>query len=83
MNLTDIEYVRALQSNLRIFDSPQGKEVMKFLEVSTGYNGSIFNPTNRDIILINDGKRQVIGTIKSLMTLEPEQVVALAKAQEE
>jgi hypothetical protein len=84
MNLTNIEYVKGLQSNLRsTFDTPQGKEVMKFLEEAVGYDQSIFEPTNRDMVLINDGKRQVVATLKTLLKLSPEQVIALAKKQEE
>lgn len=83
MKLTDLDYVKGLQSNLRIaFGSPQGKEVMKFLEASCGWYQSIFDPVNRDLVLINDGKRQVLATIKTLMEFPPEQIVAMAKEKE-
>uniref|UniRef100_A0A6M3K534 Bbp19-like phage domain-containing protein n=1 Tax=viral metagenome TaxID=1070528 RepID=A0A6M3K534_9ZZZZ len=84
INLTNIEYVKDLQSNLHIlFDSPQGKEVLRFLEVSCGWYESIFDPVNKDLTLINAGKRQVIATIKSLLKYTPEEIVALAKLREE
>ena len=83
MNLTDIDYVLGLQSNLRsTFDTPQGKEVMLFLEEAVGYDRSVFDPTNRDMTLVNDGKRQVVATIKTLLKLDPEQVVAWAQSKE-
>ena len=82
-DLTDIEYVKALQSNLRVvFESPPGKEVITFLESACGWYQSIFDPVNRDLCLINDGKRQVLATIKTLIELKPEQIVAMAKEKE-
>jgi len=82
-NLTDIAYVKELQSNLRVsLDTPAGKEVMKFLEASCGWYQSVFDPVNRDMCLVNDGKRQVLATLKTLMELTPEQIVAWAKEKE-
>lgn len=81
--MTDIEYVKALQGNLRmVFDSPAGKEVMRFLEESCGWYQSIFDPTNRDMTLINDGRRQVVATIKTLLEFPAEQIAAIAKSKE-
>lgn len=82
-NLTDLEYVKGLQSNLRVvFETDSGKEVMRFLEIACGWYQSIFDPTNRDMCLINDGKRQVLATIKTLLEVSPEQITALAKEKE-
>lgn len=81
--MTDIEYLKGLQSNLRmVFDTPQGKEVMRFLEESCGWYQSVFDPTNRDMTLINDGRRQVVATIKTLLEFPAEQIAALAKSKE-
>lgn len=81
--LTDIRFVKDLQSNLRAtFESASGKEVMNFLENSCGWYESIFDPVNRDIILLNAGKREVLATIKTLLKLTPEQIVAMAKEKE-
>uniref|UniRef100_A0A6M3XLM2 Bbp19-like phage domain-containing protein n=1 Tax=viral metagenome TaxID=1070528 RepID=A0A6M3XLM2_9ZZZZ len=83
MGLTDIRYVKDLQSNLRAtFDTPQGKEVMRFLEVSCGWYESIFDPVNRDMILLNAGKREVLATIKTLLEQPAETIVAIAKEKE-
>lgn len=82
-NLTDIRYVKDLQVNLRVtFDSPAGKEIMRFLEVSCGWYESIFDPINRDIILLNAGKREVLATIKTLLTQPAETIVAMVKEKE-
>ena len=83
MKLTDIRYVKDLQANLRVtFDSPAGKEVMRFLETSCGWYESIFDPVNRDMILLNAGKREVIATIKTLLEFSAEQIVTIAKEKE-
>lgn len=83
-SLTDITYVKNLQANLRVtFDSPAGKEIMDFLENSCGWYESIFDPVNKDRILINAGKREVVATLKTLLKLTPEQIVAMAKKMEE
>lgn len=83
MNLTDRDYVAGLQSNCHaVFDTPQGKEVMKFLEESCGWYQSVFDPADPNMTLINDGKRQVIATLKTLLELSPDQIVALAARKE-
>jgi hypothetical protein len=81
-NLTDIRYVKDLQNNLRIFDSPQGQEVMRFLESIGGWTPNIFDTLETNEVIARDANRRLIGTIKTLLTLTPEQVVALAKERE-
>jgi len=82
-DLKSLDYVKGLQSNLRaIFDNNAGKDVMEFLEISCGWYQSIFDPNNRDISLINDGKRQVVATIKTLLRCTPEEIVSLAQEKE-
>jgi len=82
-NLKDIEYVKALQTNLHImFDGPPGQEVMLFLEEAVGYHASIYDPSSRENTWIQDGKRQVIATIKTLLKEKPEAIVALVKQKE-
>ena len=84
MNLADIDYVRGLKGNMHsVFDSPQGKEVMEFLEMSCHWYQSCLVPSHPDLTLVNDGKRQVIATIKTILKLSPEQIAALAQRQTE
>jgi hypothetical protein len=83
-NLSDINDVKGLQSNLHtIFDGEPGKEVMRFLEFSCGWYESIFDPVNKERILINAGKREVLATIKTLLKLPAEQIVSMVKQREE
>jgi hypothetical protein len=79
INLSNPDEVRALQSNLRAsLDTLQGREVMKWLEADIcGWYD--FQETDPNMILIKHGKRQVLATIKTLLKLTPEQIVALSK----
>lgn len=82
MNFHDIDYVKALKSNLRAtLDTESGKEVMKFLEELCGWYE--FSEVDPNRILIAHGKRQVLATIKTLLELTPEQIVALANQKEQ
>lgn len=78
INLANINDVRALQANLRAtLDTTPGKEVIRFLEGICGWYD--FKETDPNAILIAHGKRQVLATIKTLLELNPEQIVQVAK----
>jgi hypothetical protein len=82
IDLSNIEEVKTLQSNVRaVFSSPAGQEVLKFLELSCGWYQSTFNPIDKDLTLINDGKRQVIATIKTLLDFDADVIVKIAKGK--
>lgn len=79
-DLGNIETVRTLKSNLRAsLDTPQGKEVIKFLEEVCGWYD--FSEAETDIILIRTGKRQVLATIKTLLEQPAETIVALTQKE--
>lgn len=83
MKLTSIDDVKGLQSNLHIvFDSPQGKEVMRWLEEAVGYDASVYDPLSRENTWVQDGKRQVVATIKTLLKHKADEIVSLAKNKE-
>lgn len=76
-NLSSLDDVRGLQSNLRAsLDTPSGKEVVKFLEEICGWYD--FQETDPNTILIKHGKRQVLATLKTLLECSAEQVVAVS-----
>lgn len=76
INLANIDEVKALQSNLRVtLETPAGQEVVKFLEEICGWYD--FNETDPNLILIKHGKRQVLATLKTLLRLKPDEIVAL------
>lgn len=82
--MTDPNYVKALKSNFHAtFESPQGQEVLKFLEQTCCWYRSVWSPDQPDMTLINDGKRQVVATIKTILELSPDQIISLAKQKEE
>ena len=81
IDLTNYAYVQTLKGNLRgTLETEPGKEVMKFLEELCGWYD--FNETDPNNILIGHGKRQVLATIKTLLELTTEQIVAISKEKE-
>ena len=80
IDIKDIEYIKNLQSDLR---TPQGQQIIAFLEEACGYDNSVYVPGNPDMTLINDGKRQIVATLKTLLKLKPEEFVLLVKKREE
>jgi len=83
MNLKDIDYVTGLKSNLHTtFESPQGKEVMRFLERIGGWYPTNFDSMETNDIISRDANRRMLATIKTIMELKPEQIVMLAQERE-
>ncbi len=76
INLRLLDDVKTLQSNLRSsLGTPQGKEVITFLEELCGWYD--FQEEHPDRILVKHGRRQVLATIKTLLECTPDQIVAL------
>jgi len=83
MNLANREEAAAIKSNMHAtFDSPQGKEVMTFLEQTCCWYQSCLVPGSSDHTLINDGKRQVLATIKTILKCSPDEISALINSAE-
>ncbi len=81
-DLRDIDQVRGLQSNLRTtFESPQGKEVMKFMQQLGCWYPTAFDSMETNAIIARDANRRMLGTIRTLLELTPEQVIALANQE--
>ena len=79
-DLKDIDNVKELQSNLRAtLDTPQGKEIIAFLEDACGWFD--FSETDPNMILIKHGKRQVLATLKTLLLHSAEQIVTIANKE--
>ena len=80
INLTDRESVKKLQNQIRLaFDNTNGEAVMEFLEQIGNWWPRLDDSNDTNAIIARDANRRLIGTIKSLMKLTPEQVVAMAK----
>ena len=73
-----IDEAVGLKSNMHAtFDSPQGKEIMMFLEKRCNWYDSVFSPISPDMTLVAAGRREVLATIKTILELSPEQIVSL------
>ena len=81
INMQDVEQVRALQANMRAtLDTPAGKEVVNYLEDVCGwYDFSHVDPV---LIQIQNGKRQILATIKTLLKFSAEEVVTIVTEKE-
>ena len=78
INLSDLDSVKAIQSNLRTL--PIGdKENMKVMEELCGWVD--FAETDTNILLIKNGKRQILATIKTLLECTADQIVALTRSE--
>ena len=74
------DYIKGLESDLR---TSSGQAIVAFLEEACGYDNSVYAPNNPDMTLINDGKRQVIATLKTLLKVTPAEFIKLVKSKEE
>ena len=83
INLTNIGEVIALQSNIRTtFDTPQGKECMKFIEQIGSWTPTVFDTLDTNEVIARDANRRLIGTLKSLLTLKPSEITQMANQGE-
>lgn len=83
INLNRIEDVGALKSNMHaVFDSPQGKEVMQFMEQIGGWTPHIADSQETNAIIARDANRRLIGTLKTILALSPEQLIILSQHNE-
>lgn len=82
IDMTNIEEVRALKSNLHAtFDSPSGKEAMKFMQSLGGWFPSTFDSMETNAIIARDANRRLLGTVRTILDLTPEQIVVLAQKE--
>ena len=83
IDLTNIDDVKALQSNLRVtLGSAPGKEVMKFMEQIGGWFPNVFDSLETNEVIARDANRRLIGTLKTLIDASPEAIVQLAKKED-
>ena len=79
MNMTDIDFVAGLKSNMHAcFDTPQGKEILKFLEQICQWSPTVFDSNETNDVISRDATRKIYGTIKTILTISPEQIVEIA-----
>ncbi len=84
IDLTNVEDVKAIQSNLHTtFDTPQGKEAMKFLEQLCNWYPTTLDTLETNEVIARDANRRVLGMIKTLLEQTADVIVSLATEKEE
>lgn len=82
IDMTSLDEVRTLKANLHAtYDSPQGKEAMRFMKDISGWFPTIFDSNETNDIIARDANRRLLGTIRTILELSPEQIVALANRE--
>ena len=72
----------ALKSNMHAtFDSPQGKEVMRYIESIGNWYPTVYDTGETNEIIGRDANRRLIGTLKSILTLTPQQISVLTEEE--
>lgn len=82
MDMTDPKYVTGLKSDIHaVFDSPQGKEVMRYMESIAGWTPTVFDSIETNEIIARDANRRLIGTLKTIMNLNVDQIIGLSSKE--
>ena len=69
---------RILKQNVHLtFESPQGKEVMAYIEKIGHWTPTVYDSGETNEIIARDANRRLIGTLKTIMILNTEQIVLL------
>lgn len=62
------------QSYHALFDTPQGEEVMEHLESICNWYPTVYDSKETNEVIMRDAKRQVLATIKTILTCSPNQL---------
>lgn len=77
-----IDEAKALKANVyATFNSPQGQETMKFIEKIGRWFPTTLDSNETNDIIARDAMRQLIGTLKTIIELTPEQIVVLTNKE--
>lgn len=80
----DIDEIKALKGNMHAtFDSPQGKEVLKYLEKICMWYPTIHDPIDTNSIVSRDAQRRIYGTIQTILNCSAEQLAELERRNNE
>ena len=84
IDYNDKRAVKGLKQNMiQVFETPAGKEVLRFLEQTCGWYESVWDPMSTERTLINAGRREVVATIKTFLEQPPEIIQTLAQKESE
>jgi hypothetical protein len=83
IDMTSILEVKKLKQDLHlVFDTPQGKDVLKFMQELGGWYPTVWDSMETNSIIARDANRKLLGTIRTILELSPEQIVALANKED-
>lgn len=78
--MKDVNYVKTLKEDFTfVFDSPQGKNVMAFLDSIGHWTPTVFDSSETNEIIARDANRKLLGTIKTILNCSPMQIMELAE----
>lgn len=76
--------VKNLKQDMHVvFDTPQGKAILNFLKDLGSWYPTIWDTNETNDIIARDANRRLLGTIRTILELSPEQIVALANKENE
>lgn len=79
IDMTDVKAVKALKASLHlVFDTPQGKDVLKWMQELGGWYPTVWDSMETNDIIARDANRKLLGTIRTMLELTPEQIMFLA-----
>lgn len=82
VDFKNVQEVKGLKQDLdQVFNTPQGKNVLKFMQELGGWYPTVWDSRDTNDIIYRDANRQLLGTIRTILDLSPEQIVALAAKQ--
>lgn len=71
----EMDYIKTLKQSMHLtFDTPQGKEVMEFIEKIGSWYPNITDSAETNDIVARDANRRLIGTLKTILNLSPDQL---------
>ena len=79
VDMKDLAQAKRLKQDIHlVFDTPQGKDVLKWMQELGGWYPTVWDSMETNEIIARDGNRRLLGTIRTILELTPEQIVALA-----
>lgn len=80
IDFTNKDQVASLKSNMHTtFESPQGKEVMEFIEQIGSWYPNMMDSLDTNEVIARDANRRLIGTLKTVMNLSVDQLMQLGE----
>ena len=76
----NLDQAKALKKNIHAtFESSHGKEAMNYIEKIGCWIPTVYDSGETNEIIARDANRRLIGTLKSIMILNADQIVALTE----